>query len=170
MSSAPFRRISRCGIVNHMVKIPCFPGKIGTTNRDNNNEPGPGQVARAITTPTPSRNGAIQTPTGRPRTGARRTVVRLEQGRFASPSPAKLAHLAAALNLPLADVFAGAGYLVPDELPSFEAYLRARYPELSARTRNRLIRYFQDITGISPDIVVLNREPGREGTLDSGID
>jgi transcriptional regulator with XRE-family HTH domain len=98
------------------------------------------------------------------------TVVRLEQGRFASPSPAKLARLAAALNLPLADVFAGAGYLVPDELPSFEAYLRARYPELSARTRNRLVRHFQDLTGLSRNMVALKKESEREGTVGSGTD
>jgi hypothetical protein len=52
----------------------------------------------------------------------------------------------------------------------FGAYLQAKYPELSARTRSRLIRYFQDITGISAEIVALNKEPGHEGTLDSGID
>jgi transcriptional regulator with XRE-family HTH domain len=98
------------------------------------------------------------------------TIVRLEQGRFAAPSPAKLTQLATALNIPLADIFARAAYFAPDELPLFGAYLQAKYPELSARTRSRLIRYFQDITGISAEIVALNKEPGHEGTLDSGID
>ena len=39
-------RISRCGIVNHMVKFLVFPDKMGITNRRNTYEPGPGQIAR----------------------------------------------------------------------------------------------------------------------------
>ena len=55
------------------------------------------------------------------------TLVRIEQGKFAAPSPDKLARIAQALELPLADVFADAGYVVPDELPSLDVYLRAKY-------------------------------------------
>jgi transcriptional regulator with XRE-family HTH domain len=72
------------------------------------------------------------------------SIVRLEHGQFAAPSPAKLSLLATALHLPLADIFARAGYLVPEELPSFEIYLQAKYPELSARTRSQLVRLFQE--------------------------
>ncbi len=55
------------------------------------------------------------------------TLVRIEQGKFAAPSPDKLARLADALNLPLADVFADAGYVAPSQLPGLGPYLRARY-------------------------------------------
>ncbi len=77
------------------------------------------------------------------------TIVRLEQGRFAAPSPAKLSQPAATLHLPLADLFVLAGYFVPDELPSFEVYLRAKYPGLSAIARTPLLHHFQDLIGIS---------------------
>ena len=75
------------------------------------------------------------------------TIVRLEQGRITSPSPAKLSRLATALHLSLADIYARAGYFVPDELPSFDAYLQAKYPELSVGTQDRIIRFFRNVTG-----------------------
>lgn len=46
MFSDLFSRISRCGIVNHMVKFLVFPGKMGITNRRNIYGPEPGQIAR----------------------------------------------------------------------------------------------------------------------------
>jgi transcriptional regulator with XRE-family HTH domain len=58
------------------------------------------------------------------------TISRIELGAFATPRPDKLAHLAEHLSLPLADVFAAVGYVVPDELPRWEAYLRTKYPDL----------------------------------------
>jgi transcriptional regulator with XRE-family HTH domain len=58
------------------------------------------------------------------------TVVRFEQGQFAAPSPDKLARFAEMLGIPLADVYARAGYLIPDELPTFEPYLATKYKEL----------------------------------------
>lgn len=58
------------------------------------------------------------------------TVVRIEQGEFASPKPDKLARLADALGLKLADVFALADYAVPTELPSVGPYLRTKYRDL----------------------------------------
>jgi len=55
------------------------------------------------------------------------TIMRIEQGAFAAPRPDKLAHIAEALRLSLADVYAHAGYVVPNELPNFHAYLPAKY-------------------------------------------
>jgi transcriptional regulator with XRE-family HTH domain len=98
------------------------------------------------------------------------SIARLEHGRFSAPRPAKLSMLATALNLSRADIFVHAGYFVPEELPSFATYLKAKYPELSAKTQSQLVRYFQVLTGISPDMVTVNAEAEREGTLDSGID
>jgi transcriptional regulator with XRE-family HTH domain len=74
------------------------------------------------------------------------TIVRLEQGRILAPSPARLSRLATALHLSLADIYARAGYFVPDELPSLDAYLQAKYPELPVGTRDRIMRFFRNVT------------------------
>jgi transcriptional regulator with XRE-family HTH domain len=58
------------------------------------------------------------------------TIVRLEQGAIATPSPSKLSRIAEALDLSLADVFSMAGYAVPNELPSFQPYLRRKYRDM----------------------------------------
>jgi transcriptional regulator with XRE-family HTH domain len=79
--------------------------------------------------------------------GARQsTITRIEQGRFASPRPAKLAGIARVLGLGLADVYARAGYLVPDELPSFEPYLSAKYRNLPAAAVTELVRHFDELS------------------------
>jgi transcriptional regulator with XRE-family HTH domain len=53
---------------------------------------------------------------------------RLEQGSYANPSPVLLMRIAKRLNIPLADLYALTGCLLPDELPDYEAYLRAKHP------------------------------------------
>jgi transcriptional regulator with XRE-family HTH domain len=73
------------------------------------------------------------------------TITRVEQGRFASPRPAKLASIARVLGLSLADVYARAGYLVPDELPSFEPYLSAKYRNLPETAIAELVRLFDEL-------------------------
>ena len=52
------------------------------------------------------------------------TLGRFESGAFAAPHPDKLATIAEALELSLADVFALAEYAVPTDLPSFTPYMR----------------------------------------------
>lgn len=71
------------------------------------------------------------------------TIARLEHGRFLAPSPAKLSQLAKALQLPLADLFARASYLVPDELPSFNSYLSVKYPKLPKSALTELRDHFE---------------------------
>jgi hypothetical protein len=61
MSSGRCNRLSRCGIVNHMVKSFDFPGKMGVTNRDIVHEPEPGQVARSIIASSTPTNETVQT-------------------------------------------------------------------------------------------------------------
>jgi len=70
------------------------------------------------------------------------TILRLEQGRFAAPRPDKLARLADVLDLNLSDLYARVGYLAPSELPSFEAYLIAKYHALPKRATAELARHF----------------------------
>jgi transcriptional regulator with XRE-family HTH domain len=73
------------------------------------------------------------------------TVVRLEQGRRETPRPDVLTKLAGALHLNLADVFALAGYAVPQELPTLPAYLRVKYRHLPQPARDELVTYMRNI-------------------------
>jgi transcriptional regulator with XRE-family HTH domain len=70
------------------------------------------------------------------------TVMRFERGAFTAPSPDKLADFARHLRISLADVFATAGYIVPSDLPTFEAYLTTRYPDLPKRAVSQLSHLF----------------------------
>ena len=58
------------------------------------------------------------------------TIVRIEQGAIEAPSPHKLARIAEALELSLADVYSMAGYAAPEDLPSFQPYLRRKYRDM----------------------------------------
>jgi transcriptional regulator with XRE-family HTH domain len=69
------------------------------------------------------------------------TVVRIERGEFAAPRPDSLKALAQVLDLPLADLFAMADYVVPAELPTPEPYLRAKYPQLPDEVVEQVDRY-----------------------------
>lgn len=73
------------------------------------------------------------------------TIMRIEQGAFAAPRPDKLARIADALHLSLADVYSGAGYVVPNELPTFHAYLPTRYRDLPQTAIDELGKLFDDL-------------------------
>src|SRR5579862_7100993 len=94
------------------------------------------------------------------------TVVRLEQGLFAAPRPDKLARFAQLLGLRLADLYAKAGYIVPDELPSFASYLPVRYPKLPQEAVAELERHFEGLLerlGLSADdLPTLLEDTGHE--------
>src|SRR4051812_40406687 len=82
------------------------------------------------------------------------TIVRLEQGAFAAPDPHKLSRIAEALGLNLADVYAMAEYAVPEDLPSFQPYLRRKYRGLPAGAIKDLDQAFNRIVekhGYDPD-------------------
>ena len=68
------------------------------------------------------------------------TIVRFEQGAYAAPSPDKLARLAEALGLNLADVYALANYAAPADLPSVGPYLRTKYRDLPPEALDALSR------------------------------
>jgi hypothetical protein len=72
-------------------------------------------------------------------------VIRLEQGAIASPRPDTLKSLADVLQLDLADVYAAAGYVQPQGLPSFAPYLRSKYGKLPASAQAELERNFARI-------------------------
>ena len=73
------------------------------------------------------------------------TIVRIEQGAFAAPRPDKLSRIAEALGLSLADVFALADYAVPDDLPSFQPYLRSKYRDMPTEAVDDLNKAFERI-------------------------
>jgi transcriptional regulator with XRE-family HTH domain len=82
------------------------------------------------------------------------TVARIEQGQFAAPGPDKLARIAEALGLSTADVFGLAEYTVPDDLPSFQPYLRSKYRDMPADAVDDLNKAFERIVrkhGYQPD-------------------
>ena len=70
------------------------------------------------------------------------TILRIEHGEFHEPSPHKLAALADVLELPLADLYAQAGYVAPHELPNFTPYLRAKYGDLPEDAVHEMEHYF----------------------------
>lgn len=82
------------------------------------------------------------------------TILRIEQGAFAAPDPHKLSRIAQALGLNLADVYAMAEYAVPDDLPSFQPYLRRKYGDMPSAAVKDLDRAFGEIAkkhGYDPD-------------------
>lgn len=76
------------------------------------------------------------------------TIIRLEQGAFAAPSPDKLARIAEALGMTLADIYGHAGYAVPGDLPGFHAYLPTRYKRLPADAIAELTEVFDRLAAL----------------------
>jgi len=68
------------------------------------------------------------------------TIVRIEQGAFAEPSPEKLQRMAAVLGLNLADLYVMADYPIP-ELPTLTPYLRTKYGELPREATEQIQAY-----------------------------
>ena len=54
-------------------------------------------------------------------------LARIEHGNAGMPRPDTLHSIAQALGVPLADLFTLAGYTMPEDLPTVESYLRAKY-------------------------------------------
>lgn len=52
---------------------------------------------------------------------------RIESGEVAAPSPERLSAIAEALELPVSDLYAAAGWLPKRELPTLRPYLRTKY-------------------------------------------
>lgn len=72
---------------------------------------------------------------------------RLERGEYAHPSGRVLAQLARWLNIPVEDLYGITGYALPDDLPSFGPYLRAKHndwPEQALREIETYYEFVQD--------------------------
>lgn len=72
-------------------------------------------------------------------------LVRLERGEYRSPRPDILANVATALDVPMSDLYAIAGYIAPTELPSLTPYLRTKYRQLSDDAIDSVDAYLQHI-------------------------
>lgn len=91
------------------------------------------------------------------------TIIRLERGEFANPQPDTLRRIAEALELPLADLYALADYVVPAELPTFKPYLRSKYQDMPSDAVDDLNKAFERIIkkhGYAPD----GPKPGEDET------
>lgn len=73
------------------------------------------------------------------------TLVRLEQGKYRTPRPDTLRGLAAALGVPLADLFSMANYVVPYDLPSMPEYLHAKYQTLPDEAISAMDAYLKQL-------------------------
>ena len=67
---------------------------------------------------------------------------RLERGEYAHPSVRILTQLAKCLGIRSEDLYALTGYIVPSDLPSFGAYLRAKHPDWPEGVRAELIEFY----------------------------
>ena len=91
------------------------------------------------------------------------TVVRIENGAFATPRLETVKALAEALDIPISNVYALAQYVAPTELPSFQPYLRAKYGKLPPEAVDELERSFERLAkryGYDQD----GPEPGEDET------
>jgi transcriptional regulator with XRE-family HTH domain len=69
------------------------------------------------------------------------SIISLERGDILAPQPDTLKALAAALDMPVSDLFTVAGWLPAKELPTLKPYLRAKYRQLDEAAIADLERY-----------------------------
>lgn len=69
-------------------------------------------------------------------------LARIESGAYASPAPKQLKAIARVLGAPIEDLYALAGYQVPERLPALAPYLRVKY-DLPEQAVGQLQDYFE---------------------------
>ena len=67
---------------------------------------------------------------------------KLEAGQYEAPSPKHLKVIAKTLGVHIGDLYGLAGYDIPERLPTFKPYLRAKY-QLPPEAVADLERYFE---------------------------
>lgn len=88
------------------------------------------------------------------------SIIRIEHGKVAAPSPEKLMKIAEALDLSTADVFERAGYATPSDLPAMAPYLRTKY-DLPPEALEQIERYAKRIAK-KHGIAIDGPEPGQD--------
>lgn len=76
---------------------------------------------------------------------AKSQLFKLEQGQVQKVQPSMLETLSGPLDVPLADLYAAAGFEFPTELPSFAPYLRSKYADLPPDAQAELAQNFSRI-------------------------
>ena len=72
-------------------------------------------------------------------------IARIEQSQTDAPSADKLLRIARVVGVEAEDLYALAGYVMPEGLPEFRPYLRAKYPDLSQKDLRAMDRYFKEL-------------------------
>lgn len=132
--------VACCGMVNDMLRLRSTHGKMGAEDGALTMNP---QQAKKLGRHLKQAREGIGISA---RELARRadvpdsTIVRIEQGAFAEPSPEKLQRMAAALGLNLADLYLMADYPIP-ELPTLTPYLRTKYGNLPTEAADQIQAY-----------------------------
>lgn len=76
-------------------------------------------------------------------TGVSRVYIsKIERGAYRQPRPQVLMKFAKRLNINLADLYAVTGYWLPEDLPEFPAYLRAKHPDWPEPLIRRLADFY----------------------------
>jgi transcriptional regulator with XRE-family HTH domain len=86
---------------------------------------------------------------------------RMENGHYQHPAPPHLSAIAEVLKVPVEDLYGLAGYDVPERLPSFQPYLRAKYnlPPEAISDLERFFEYLRSYYGIPKDQPVFPPNP-----------
>jgi transcriptional regulator with XRE-family HTH domain len=67
---------------------------------------------------------------------------KLENGKYEAPSPKHLQVIARTIGVDIEDIYSLAGYDIPERLPTFRPYLRAKY-QLPPEAVAEMERYFE---------------------------
>lgn len=73
------------------------------------------------------------------------TVTRIELGQIPSPKADSLTAIAEVLQIPRSDVFAAAGWVAGNELPTLRPYLRSKYHDLSEEDAHKVETYIDQL-------------------------
>lgn len=135
----------RCGMGNEVMCLRIYPGKMvfykGETDMNQQQARVLGNLLRAKRTELGFSTYQLAAAAGVNSS----TVIRIELGQFAAPGPDKLARFAKALGMNLGEIFAKAGYVVPEDLPDIETYLEIKQPSLSKSDRYRIVAHVNEI-------------------------
>ncbi len=91
---------------------------------------------------------------------------KLENGHYQNPAPQHLSTIAQVLGVSVEDLYGLAGYDIPERLPSFQPYLRAKY-DLPPEAVADLERYFEllrNYYGVPKDQPVFPPKPKTEAS------
>ena len=73
---------------------------------------------------------------------SRSYLYRLERGAYTHPSSRVLAHLIKRLDISVEDAYAVTGYILPNDLPNFGPYLRAKHADWPEEALQQLENFY----------------------------